>query len=152
MYQQATAGVAAFHEDAEALKHNFLLRGYFKNRGYENADDITKNQIAQLPASSPSKTFVVNASKLFDKPDTAKLKNQPLLKEAGEYLQANHFGLAVIAAAAGMKVDSDKDRLLTEARAAVVRDYLAGNFKLDDRLLKTIGLGKTQQSSDQARS
>ena len=30
---QAQAGVVDFHENMEALKHNFLLRGYFKSRG-----------------------------------------------------------------------------------------------------------------------
>jgi hypothetical protein len=32
--------------------------------------------------------------------------------------------------------------MLTAARAKVVRDYLTENFKLDDKRIKTIGLGK----------
>src|SRR6202521_1110876 len=32
----AQAGVTSFQENMEAMKQNFLLRGYFKNRGYEN--------------------------------------------------------------------------------------------------------------------
>lgn len=35
MYQQATAGVTAFQENMEAMKHNFLLRGFFKSRATE---------------------------------------------------------------------------------------------------------------------
>jgi len=35
IYEQASAGVTALNEDAEALKHNFLLRGFFRSRGYE---------------------------------------------------------------------------------------------------------------------
>ena len=46
MYRQATAGVTALHEDAEALKHNFLLRGFFNNRGYEDSTEVKKNEIA----------------------------------------------------------------------------------------------------------
>jgi hypothetical protein len=42
-----------------------------------------------------------------------------------------------------MKGDTDKDRELTQARASVVRDYLVQNFKLDDKRIKTAGLGKT---------
>jgi hypothetical protein len=38
--------------------------------------------------------------------------------------------------------DTDKDRLLSEARAKVVRDYLVQNFKIDDTRLKTFGRGK----------
>ena len=37
--QQAEAGVTDFQENMEALKHNFLLRGYFKKRGYEDSSD-----------------------------------------------------------------------------------------------------------------
>src|SRR5579863_9360914 len=52
VYQQAAAGVTALNEDAEALKHNFLLRGFFRSRGYEDAAELAKHQIAQLPAQS----------------------------------------------------------------------------------------------------
>ncbi len=27
----------------EALKHNFLLRGFFKKRGYEDSDELGKH-------------------------------------------------------------------------------------------------------------
>ena len=50
IYQKAAAGATALDENMEALKHNFLLRGFFKKRGYEDAADITKHQIASLPA------------------------------------------------------------------------------------------------------
>src|ERR1700694_6161507 len=42
---KAQAGVAGFQENMDALKQNFLLRGYFKNRGYENSSDLAKNEI-----------------------------------------------------------------------------------------------------------
>jgi hypothetical protein len=44
-----------------------------------------------------------------------------------------------------MKGDTEKDRLLTKARAMVARDYLVQNFKLDDTRIKTIGLGKSTE-------
>ncbi len=47
--------------------------------------------------------------------------------------------------------DSDKDRVLTQARAMVVRDYLANNFRLDDTRIKTIGLGKTKVPGDSSK-
>ena len=49
----------------------------------------------------------------------------------------------MIAASTGIKSDNQKDKLLTEAQALVVRDYLVKNFKFDDTQLKTIGLGKS---------
>jgi outer membrane protein OmpA-like peptidoglycan-associated protein len=143
VYNQATEAATNLAESTEALKHNFLVRGFFKKRGYEDSDDLTKYQIAKLPAEPSAKTFTFEGKKLFDKPDTAKLKDEKVLKEVGNYLEQNKFGLVVVAAYAGMKGDSDKDRKLTEARAFVVREYLVKNFKLDDTRIKTIGLGKT---------
>ncbi len=86
---------------------------------------------------------------LFDKQDSAKLKNQKSLNAGGEFLANNQFGLAVIVASAGMEGDTQKDLVLTEARAMVVREYLVENFGFDDSQLKTLGAGKqTDASSD----
>ena len=96
VYQRINAGAAAMQEDMEALKHNFLLRGFFNKRGYEDSADLTKHEIPQLPAAAVSKTFTYEAAKLFDKPDTAKLKSAKALNEAGKFLETNAFGLAVV--------------------------------------------------------
>ena len=145
---QAKAGATAFDENMEALKHNFLLRGFFRKRGYEDAAELKKNEIPKLPPAPESKRFSYDARQLFDRPDTAKLKNQKTLDEAGRFLEANKFGLVVVAAYTGMKGDAAKDRVLTEARSMVVRDYLVQNFKLDDTRIKTIGFGKTKETGD----
>jgi len=151
IYQQAKAGATALNEDMEALKHNFLLRGFFKKRGYEDMDELTKYQISHLPAGTPVKTFDYDGQKIFEKTDTAKLKGQKLLNDAGEYLQTNKFGLAVVVVSIGMKGETDKDRRLTEGRATAIRDYLAQNFRLDDMRIKTIGLGKTDSAGDDGK-
>jgi phospholipid/cholesterol/gamma-HCH transport system substrate-binding protein len=139
---QAQAGVTDFQENMEALKHNFLLSGYFKKRGYEDSSSLTENQIDKLPATEPMKSFTIPANEIFSSKDVAKLKNEKGLKSAGEYLAANHFGVAVIVASAGMEGDSQKELVLTQARAMEVRDYLVGNYAFDDSQLKTLGLGK----------
>jgi outer membrane protein OmpA-like peptidoglycan-associated protein len=148
LYQRVNAGTAAFQEDMEALKHNFLLRGFFRNRGYEDSTELAKHEISTLPAGPPSQRFTYDAQKLFDKPDSARLKNEKLLNDAGKFLQDNNFGLAVVASYTGMKGDSDKERTLTEARTMVVRKYLVENFKVDDTKIKTLGLGKTNTPDD----
>jgi phospholipid/cholesterol/gamma-HCH transport system substrate-binding protein len=138
----AQAGIADFQENMEALKQNFLLRGYFKKRGYEDSADLAKDAISRLPEASPLKTFTYEPNRLFDKIDTAKLKNQDSLGAAGKFLAANEFGVAVVVVYAGMTGDAQKDLVLTQARAAVVRAYLVGNFGFDDTQLKTLGMGK----------
>jgi phospholipid/cholesterol/gamma-HCH transport system substrate-binding protein len=146
IYQKASAGATALDEDMEALKHNFLLRGFFKNRGYEDAADLTKHAVAQLPSGEPVKTFDYDGQKLFNQ--QAKLKDTKFLKEAGDYLQSNPFGEAVVVVSTGMKGETGQDRVLSEGRAAAVRDYLAKNFRLDDTRIKTLGLGKTSDTGD----
>jgi phospholipid/cholesterol/gamma-HCH transport system substrate-binding protein len=138
----AQAGVAAFQENMEAMKSNLLLRGYFKNRGYENSADLSKNEIPQLPSTAPLKTFTFDSKQLFDKVDTAKPKNQKSLRAAGQFLADTEFGVAVVVVSTAATGDTQKDLVLTQARAMVVRDYLVGNCSFDDAQLKTLGLGK----------
>lgn len=145
MYQEATAGATSFADNMEALKHNFFLRGFFKRRGYEDADEINKHQVSRLPAETPSKKFEYTAAQIFTKPDSAKLKDKKALNDIGKFLEGNQFGLVVVAASAGMKGDTEKDRALTAAQAMVVRDYLTQNFRFDDTRVKTLGQGKTEE-------
>ncbi len=91
-----------------------------------------------------------DGQKLFN--EEAKLKDQKALKEAGDYLQVESFGLAVVAVSTGMKGETDKDRVLSEGRAAAIRDYLAKNFRLDDTRIKTLGLGKSADTGDNGKA
>jgi phospholipid/cholesterol/gamma-HCH transport system substrate-binding protein len=140
----AQAGVTAFQENMEAMKSNFLLRGFFKKRGYEDSSELAKNEILQLPQSAPLKTFTFDSKQLFEKADTAKPKNQKALRTVGQFLADTEFGVAVVVVTASMSGDAQKDLVLTQARAMVVRDYLVGNFSFDDAQLKTLGLGKAK--------
>jgi outer membrane protein OmpA-like peptidoglycan-associated protein len=139
---QAQAGATDFQENMEALKHSFFVRGYFKSRGYEDSAELAKDEIEALPQSIPIKEFTYSAKQLFDKQESAKLKNQKSLQAGGEFLANNPFGFAVVVASTGMEGDTQKDLLLTEARAMVVREYLVENFGFDDSQLKTLGVGK----------
>jgi outer membrane protein OmpA-like peptidoglycan-associated protein len=144
---QAQAGVTDFQENMEAMKHNFFLRGFYKSRGYEDSGDLAKNEIAALPPGPRLKEFTYSAQQLFDKQDSAKLKNQKSLTAGGEFLANNPFGFAVIVVSAGMEGDTQKDLVLTQARAMVVREYLVTNFGFDDSQLKTLGMGKQPGTS-----
>ena len=139
---QAQLGVTDFQENMEALKHNFFLSGYFKKRGYEDAADLAANRIVRLPRAIPEKTFTYAVRELFDGSDSAKIKDAKTLKGAGEFLAQSPFGVAVIVVSTGMEGDTQKDLVLTEARAMVIREYLVENFGFDDDQLKTLGLGK----------
>jgi outer membrane protein OmpA-like peptidoglycan-associated protein len=147
---QAKSAAAAFEQDADALKQSFLLRGFFQRRGYEDPSELKKNKVSRLPSRSSNKEFAYETKDIFDKSDNAKLKNEKALDEAGKFLEQNSFGLAVVAASDEVG-DTDKDRLLTQARAKVVRDYLVRNFKFDDTRVKIIGLGKSTRAGETSK-
>lgn len=148
---ETKASLAVFQEDMQALKQNFLLRGFFDKRGYTDSGDLTKHAINRLPAKSATKEFSYETKQLFGKLDNAKLKNQKELDEAGEFLQQNNFGTVVVVASGATVGDSDRDLELTRAQAMATRDYLVQNFTVDDTRIKTMGLGKAKKQEDSSK-
>jgi phospholipid/cholesterol/gamma-HCH transport system substrate-binding protein len=146
----ADAGIKDFQDNMEALKHNFLLRGYFKNRGYEDSADLGKDEVASAPQGTTVKDFTFQSKDLFDKQDSAKLKGQKALSAAGEYLAANDFGVAVIEVSTGKAGSSATDLTLAQGRAMVVRDYIVQHYGFDDTKLKTFSLGKQINETSKA--
>jgi phospholipid/cholesterol/gamma-HCH transport system substrate-binding protein len=143
---QAQAGVADFRDNMQALQHNFLLRGYFKQRGYGESSDLVENQTDHLPSDTPLKTFAYSPAQLFDDKDSVKLHNQQALNVSGEFLAKNAFGAAVIVLSSGVDGDTQKEMVLTQVRAMLIRDYLVQHFGFDDSQLKTMALGKQSQA------
>ena len=55
-----------------------------------------KDEIERPAPGHAAKTFTFEAKQLFDKVDTAKLKNQKSLDAAGDFLTDTDFGVAVV--------------------------------------------------------
>ena len=68
--------------------------------------------------------------------------------EAGQFLQTNKFGIAVVAVCGGMTGDTDKVREPTGGQAFAVRNCPVGTFRLDDTRIKTLRLGKSTDAGD----
>ncbi|MBI4903948.1 MAG: MCE family protein [Acidobacteria bacterium] len=147
VYNEAAAGVESFRDNMNALKQNFFLRGFYNRRGYVDSAELTKHEVRNPPAATAGKTFTYETKRLFGKPNSAKLKNQKTLDEAGKFLEENTFALVVVEATSGPTGDSEKERLLTQAQSVAIRNYLADNFKLDDTRIKTLGRGKALNSN-----
>jgi phospholipid/cholesterol/gamma-HCH transport system substrate-binding protein len=147
---QAQAGVTDFRENMEALKHNFLLSGYFKKRGYEDSASLEANEVDRVPAGAPDKTFTYSPKQLFDSRESTKLRNQKSLNDGGEFLAGNQFGCAVVVVSSGAEGDTQKDLVLTQARAMLVREYLVEHFGFDDSKFKTLGMGKQPNATADA--
>jgi len=141
---QAKVGATAFTENMQALKHNILFRGYFKDRGYQDAAELTKAEITALPDGVAVKRFEFAAGDLFESPQSMKLKNKKRLIEVGTYLETHPHGLVVIQAFTSHKGTQEQNLLLTQAQAVGVRTFLAETFALDDTKLKTKGMGEVE--------
>jgi len=139
---QANTGAAAFSDDMEALKHNFLLKGYFDKRGYEDSTALVENLIPRLPADSAMKTFHYEVKKVFADAEHAKLKDEKSFDDAGRFLERYPFGLAVVVARSGALGDTAALETLLQARAMVVRGYVVSHFKMDDTRVRTMIVGK----------
>jgi outer membrane protein OmpA-like peptidoglycan-associated protein len=149
---QAQAGVTDFRENMEALKQNFLLKGYFKKRGYEDSEELAAHAIDRLPQGAPAMAFTYLPKQLFGGHDSFKLQNQKSLNEGGDYLAKNPFGFAVVVVSSGLEGDSQKELELTEVRAIVIRKYLVEHFAFDDGQIRTLGLGKQSAATSDAGS
>jgi hypothetical protein len=147
---QTKSTLAAIEDDMDALKQNFLLRGFFNKRGYEDAHELTAHAVGKLPAGNPKQEYSYETSDLFEKAEDAKLGHERLLKEAGTYLEQHKFSLAVVAVSEVLG-DTEKQKVLTQAKALVIRDYLVENFRLDDTRLKTKGFGKTMAFGESSK-
>jgi outer membrane protein OmpA-like peptidoglycan-associated protein len=145
--KQTKSVLEAVQVDLEALRSNFLLRGFFNKRGYEDKAELTRNAITKLPTRAPIKQFDYDSTDLFGKSDHADLKSERSLKEAGTWLEQNKFGLVVIAASEVLG-DSVTARTLTQARAVAVRDYLITQFRVDDTRIRTYGRGKISSAGN----
>lgn len=151
MYRRASAGLSDFQDDMEALKHNFLLRGFFKQRGYENQSELDRYAISAMPSGPVLKQFSYEANQIFGKNEDARLKDTKPLRNAGNFLQRNSFATAVVAVSTGPFGEAEQDHKLAEARAVVVHEYLADHFHFDDSRLKTLAIGKTPEKGDKGK-
>jgi len=121
------SGSRLLQENMDAMKQNVLLRGYFKKRGYGKHCRLVKNEIPQLPQTTPLKTFTFNSKELFDKLYKAKPKNRILRRRPVSRRHGIRRRVVVVSTALP---EIHKDLVLAQARAMVVRDYLVGNFLL----------------------
>ena len=147
MVGEAKVGIVSFQENMEALKHNFLLRGFFKDRGYFDSTDLTKYAVEKLPSETPLKKFIVSDKDLFDDVDNAKLDKEKLLNEVGKFLEGGSYGSVVIVAYTGSKGVNEDNVKLSQARAAVIRQYLVEKFNVDDTRIKTLGMGEDEEAN-----
>jgi len=135
-------------EATEAMKHNFLLRGFFKRRGYFNLSELSPLDYRQGVLEQEGRKALriwVPASLMFEStvPGLAVLTDrgrQQLDSAMGGFLKYREAGPLIVEGHA-QGPDEAERYLVSRTRAAVVRDYLVRRFELDPTATGFIALG-----------
>jgi phospholipid/cholesterol/gamma-HCH transport system substrate-binding protein len=137
----ARSAIEGLAENMDALKHNFLLRGFFKGRGYFDLAQMSPADYRRGVLTKGSDRRVVRvwqrADLLFE-PEPDHQENERLTAPGkawadsaiGPYLEHAASGI-VIVEGYSQRGTRDEQYLRSRARAAIVRDYLIGKFHLD---------------------
>jgi phospholipid/cholesterol/gamma-HCH transport system substrate-binding protein len=140
--REAHTAVVQMNEVLTAAKSNFLLRGYFQDRGYFNATDIATNQFDEPVNGRIVQEYTFTAGELFGKDYSARLKRQDPLYAVGVYLMNQNYSLAAVRVYLSEVGGEAENLQLSQARAYVIREYLAKNFPLDEKKVKIKGYGE----------
>ncbi len=145
---QTQAAMTNLADAAEALKHNFLLRGYFRNRGYFSLADLAEPDYRDGVLERGGRRALriwISAAMLFEpgadgREVLADGGRARLDSAIGQFLQYREAGPLVVEGYAQAPDEAGR-RLLSRARASAVRDYLVDRFDLDPSAVGFLGLG-----------
>jgi phospholipid/cholesterol/gamma-HCH transport system substrate-binding protein len=153
----ARSAMSGFAENMEALKHNFLVRGFFNQRGYFNLAGISPAEYRQGALNKDGKRSVyrvwLNSSVIFsqdpDNPQSEQLSDggkARLDSAIASYLDRLADGVLMIE---GYSTEGTQDEkyLRSRTRAAMVREYLVARFHLDPQSVGLMPLGSDAQGS-----
>jgi len=154
--EQARAAMAGLAENMDALKRNFLVRGFFNRRGYFELDDISPEEYRRDTLTPDSRRNVariwLGAPVLFQRdPKTGDETLTPdgrarLNSAMTPYLSSLADGVLMIE---GYAVEGSRAEqyIGSRKRAAIVRDYLISTFALDPGRVGLMPLGAEAQGS-----
>jgi phospholipid/cholesterol/gamma-HCH transport system substrate-binding protein len=153
----ARLAMASFADNMEALKHNFLFRGYFNDRGFYNLESISPADYRKGALTRNGGRRVVRVSLKSDilfEPDPAAPDAVRLTDDGKRRLDSAMAtfidrlpGGALIVEGYSQAGTKDEQYLQSRAMASRVRDYLIGRFELDPRMTAVMPLGSDPQGS-----
>lgn len=148
---EARSAMSGFADNMDALKRNFLFRGFFNRRGYFDLaalapEEYRRGALTDDGRRSPQRVWL-NADVLFttstpgESQATLTPEGQQRLDLAmGLFLERLPAGVLMVEgySARGSRDDSFRE---SRARAAMVRDYLVAHFGVDPERVGTMPLG-----------
>jgi phospholipid/cholesterol/gamma-HCH transport system substrate-binding protein len=141
-------------ETTEALKRNFLFRGFFNRRGYFDLDDVTVAQYREGALETSDRRVLriwISSAMLFETDATGSerlsaggmARLDSAMSQFLRYPKTSPFVMEGYARAA----TGDERYLISRIRAQLVRDYLVGKFKLDANYVATMPMGAEADDS-----
>lgn len=139
--EDARGAMSSLADNMDALKHNFLLRGFFKDRGYFDLAQLSPADYRQGALTKGSDRHVdrvwLASDGLFEpEPDR---RDEERLSDPGKVLVSVALGAyleqigssIVMIEGYSQQGTLDEQYLRSRARASMVRDYLIAKFHLD---------------------
>jgi phospholipid/cholesterol/gamma-HCH transport system substrate-binding protein len=155
--ENARTAMAGFADNMEALKHNFLFRGFFNDRGYFNLASLTPAQYREGLLAGDRKRTVARvwlSSEVLFESDPA-MPGGERLSEGGKlrldsaiapFLDRVGDGILIIEGYA-REGTRDEQYLKSRVRATLARDYLIGKFQLSPTATGIVPLGADASGS-----
>jgi phospholipid/cholesterol/gamma-HCH transport system substrate-binding protein len=153
----ARLAMSAFAENMEALKHNFLVRGFFNQRGYFNLASISPAEYRQGALNKDGKRSVyrvwLSSSVIFERdaedPEAEQLTDggkARLDSAVAPYLDRLVDGVLMVE---GYATDGTRNEqyVRSRIRAAMVREYLVAKFHLEPQAVGLMPLGSDAKGS-----
>lgn len=152
--QSARDAMTDLAETTEALKRNFLFRGFFTRRGYFDLDDVTVAQYRAGALQTRDRRVLriwVAAEVLFESDAAGVERLTPggmarldsAMSQFLRYPQKSPFVLEGYA----IRPTADERYLISRRRAQLVRDYLVGKFSLDSNYVAIMAMGADADGS-----
>jgi phospholipid/cholesterol/gamma-HCH transport system substrate-binding protein len=140
-------------ENTEALKHNFLFRGYFNKRGYFDLDELSVEQYRQGALETRDRRGLriwIRASALFERDANGserltadgQARLDSAMSQFIRYPRNSPFVIEGYATAGA----NDERFLSSRRRIQLVRDYLVAKFALDPAVVASMPMG--QEAAD----
>jgi len=140
--------MADMAETTEALKHNFLVRGFFTQRGYFDLADISVEDYRKGVLENKERRALrlwIKAELLFERDD----KGVERLSQGGrdrldsamsqfvKYPRTSPFVVEGYA----QQPTADRRFLLSRSRAGLVRDYIIQRYGVDPKVIVAMPMG-----------
>ncbi|MEP6916894.1 MAG: MlaD family protein [Acidobacteriota bacterium] len=150
--------LADLAENAEALKHNFLFRGFFNKRGFFDLDDVSAQQYRQGALATKDRRVLkiwIKAEYLFETDENG----QESLSETGRQRLDSAMSQFVryprtsplVAEGYAKALTGDERYLRSRTRAQLVRGYVIGKFGIDPNYVGAMALGSEATDSPEGK-